>query len=932
MGLTGLLNVAKNGLISHQTSLQTIGHNISNVNTRGYSRQDTITRARVPTPMSAGHIGNGVVATDILRDYDQFITKTLFEKTSDMSGSDTMQAGMKLVEGVLNEVEENGLNEQINQFWTAWDDVANYAEGMPERTTLLQRADLLTKEIRGKYSQLVEISKNVDINIDTVVKDINRLASQVAEINVQIVSSEAGNHSANDLRDQRDMMIKRMSELADINYFETERGSYTVLIGQGSPLVESDKSWDLTMKNGKVYWQGSAGQELELTNREVQAGELGGWLELKDRVMPSSPTVLTGSVPNSSGGMAIRASTPWASIDGVTVTGNFTITISGTDQDGNPVGPAAVNCTSGGTVQELLDGIEAAYPLVAGLNSVEASVTDDGRITIEDVEPGSVPISFQIDSITGGVTGLDLGKFDADYPLNYTEQLNKWASELIKAVNGVHSQGAGLVPLQETTANYDVIDTTTAISSRASGLAFSDVVETGSFEIYLYDSNGDVMDADPSTDIVEPYTVSVTEGVTSLDDIVDDINTNTPIPGLDARIVNNRLVIGLDGTGGVAGFAFGNDTSGALTALGVNSFFTGEDASTIAVSSKLQEDPRLVAAARVEEYGAVSALANVAVMDENRALDARIESGTVRVQLIDSAGTVVQTSDIAFDRDTDSLDDILDQMDDIDGIHAWVENDLVHIESENEGYAVSLDDTVAGNTDFLSFLGLGTGAAAESHDGTLKVERTFDVISSYDTDVTAGVNFSIDVMDEDGNILNPPAPSYPFTVNAGDSLSDVADAIDAVPYLSAEVVNGRLRIAAEGTGERFYIRADNTGLFDYVELSTPLGGALSPANNMNALDIRDLNTYTVTELDGATLNEFYQGLVGTVGIHSRGFQMEYDFARASVDELETRRDDVSGVSLDEEMSDLIKFQHAYTAAAKLIKAADEMFLSLLQAK
>ncbi len=298
MGLTGLLNVAKNGLISHQTSLQTIGHNISNVNTRGYSRQDTITRARVPTPMSAGHIGNGVVATDILRDYDQFITKTFFEKTSDMSGSDTMQAGMKLVEGVLNEVEENGLNEQINQFWTAWDDVANYAEGMPERTTLLQRADLLAKEIRGKYSQLVEISKNVDINIDTVVKDINRLASQVAEINVQIVSSEAGNHSANDLRDQRDMMIKRMSELADINYFETERGSYTVLIGQGSPLVESDKSWDLSMKNGKVYWQGSAGQELELTNREVQAGELGGWLELKDRVMPSSPTVLTGSVPN----------------------------------------------------------------------------------------------------------------------------------------------------------------------------------------------------------------------------------------------------------------------------------------------------------------------------------------------------------------------------------------------------------------------------------------------------------------------------------------------------------------------------------------------------------------------------------------------------------------------------------------------------------
>jgi flagellar hook-associated protein FlgK len=930
MGLTGLLNVAKNGLISHQTSLQTIGHNLSNVNTRGYSRQDTITHARIPTPMSAGFIGNGVVASDILRDYDQFITKTLFEKASDMSGSNTKQAGLKLVEGVLNEVDENGLNEQINQFWTAWDDIANYAEGMPERTTLLQRADLLVKEIRGKYTQLVDISNNVDININTVIKDINRLADQVAEINVQIVSSEAGNHTANDLRDQRDMLVKRMAELADINYFETERGAYTVLIGQGSPLVEGPTSWHLDMRSGDVYWNGSGGQSVKLTHKVIQAGELGGWMELKSRVRPSDPTILTGSVPNSSGGRAIRSSTQWGDIDGVSITGNFTISFSGTDQSGAPVsGSYTGNSTA--TVEGLLNAIESAFP------NVEATVTDDGRLRIEDTDPDLVPISFQIEDITGSgpgdsITGLDLGKFDADYPLNYTEQLNKWASELIKAVNGVHSQGVGLVPLQETTSENAVISASTPISSRASGLEFSDVVTDGSFEIYLYDSNGDVIDADNGTDIIEPYSVTITEGTTTLEDIRDDINTNTPVPGLSARIINNRLVIGIDGSTDAAGFAFGRDTSGALTALGINSFFTGKDAATIDVNTTLVEDPRLIAAAQVERYGAATALSSTSVMDADRPLDAAITDGTIHIELLDSTGAVEDFLDINVDRTTDSLDDILDQMNGINGIHAWVENDLVHVEAEENGYTVSIDDSAGGpDTGFLEFLDMAPGPDSRL-DAGFRVERTFDILSSYDTGITTGAAFSIDVMDSEGDIINAPPPSMVINVNAGDSLSDIAHAIDSQDNISAQIVNGRLRISVEGDGERFYIRADNTDIMDYLQISTPNGGAINPANNLNALEIRDLNTCTVTELDGSTLNEFYQGLVGTVGIHSRGFQLEYDFARASFDELETRRDDVSGVSLDEEMSDLIKFQHAYTAAAKLIKAADEMFLSLLQAK
>ncbi len=929
-GLTNLLNIGKVGLLAQQTSLQTIGHNISNVNTPGYSRQDVELSANDPTPTFIGPIGNGVEATDIVRAYDRFITQTLFSKMSDKSGLEARVSGMEIVEGALNEVEENGINGMLEDFWNGWDDLANNAEGMAERTTLIERATALADALRDKHDTLLKLSKDINLNIDSSIKDINQITSQIAELNVQIVAAEAGHHSANDLRDQRDQLVNRLSQLANIHYFETERGSYTVLIGQGSPLVEDNQSWKLEMQNGKVNWLGSNGQKFELTTRDISGGELGGWLDIKKRLEPRDPTQLVGSMANTSGGSPIRESTRWDAIDGVSVTGDFTIEFSGTDQEGNPVGPVTFQYTSppaesNATVGDFLSAIESAY------SNVEASITEDGRIKIEDMNPGSEPISFQIEGISGGITGLNLGKFDGSYPLSYIEKLNQIGKQLIKYVNGQHSQGVGLIPLQETSAANRVTSETTAISSRASGLEFSDVVQTGFFEIYLYDSQGNPIDADNTTIINEPYRINITEGNTTLEDIRDDINNN--IPDLNARIVDNRLVIGVDGPPATAaGFAFGKDTSGALTALGMNAFFTGEDASSIGINEKLREDPRLIAAGQVEGYGASSALSHKAVMDENRALDATIGNGTVRVQLFDVDGNVADSVDINIDRDNDSLADILDEMNEIDGIRAYVEDDLVHVETEKSGYTVSIDDSASGvDTGFLEFFGMGGGPASRI-DGNLKVERTFDVLSSYDTGVTAGNSFSIDILDENGNILNSPAPTFTVNINAGDSLADIASAIDANDNISAQIVNGKLAISVQGQGDKFYVRDDATGLFSFLDMSVPNGGLLSPASNVNALSMRDLNRRPIADLDDATLSQAYQGLVGTVGIHTRTFNLDLDFAKGAVSDLQAKREDVSGVSIDEELSDLLRFQHAYTAAAKLIKAADEMFLSLLNAK
>lgn len=1318
-GLGSLLNVANNALLTQQINLQTTGHNVANVNSPGYSRQNVILSPRIPTPMEVGTIGNGVRAVEITRDFDRFITATLFSKSSVMSGLESRQLGMKLVEGVFNEVDENGLAELLNQFWASWDDLANNAEGGAERTTLLQRASLLVQGIRDGYQTLVKLSSDLNLNIEANIKDINQLADQIAELNVQVVSMEAGNHRANDLRDQRDQLVRQLSELTNVHYFETKRGSYTVLIGQGSPLVEGDRSWHLELRSGKVNWLGSAGQSVELTSADVPDGELGGWLDIKERITPRDTAILTGSRANTIAGDAIKPTARWGQIDGVTVNGDFTISFSGTDQDGLPIqqvfaytapGTPPPPNESNATVADFLNAIELAFQdnsVIPPIERVEATISDDGRIVVTDLMPGDWPISLQIDEISGNVQNLDLGMFDGSYPLNYLEQLNRFGKELIKSANLQHSQGIGLIPFQKTSGVYQAHNTDRPIGYRSSGLDFSDQVQNGAFEIWLYDAEGNVVDFDSTTpEVNEPFLVHVLAHTSSLEDIRDAINSATfagsGVPlGLSAHIMDGRLVIQTDGSSSVAGFAFGQDTSGALLALGLNAFFVGHDGSTIGLNEALIEDQRLVAAAQVEPRGSNEATSTVALRDPDRPLGLSFQSGifsiwvydqnNLRVDMDETTPGQIDPIEITVDRARTSVQDILAAINDVNGLEAELDGERIRVRVTNSdwtgisfgpdssgalaylgvdafeiepidgpqlvareavaGQSVALNSPASGLADYGTISpgsfnvllyepdgslvagfprtvtvdadptlneianqigGLGGGIVGVEAQvlpdnrlvirttagrslilqndtsgvldalglaqmgtdirGIYQVDHTTDPLNDFEIGVSdrqfyvyaydadghvlasaltssrvnttggaaidaanqattqwkdidgvtlsgafhihfSGVNqqgqavsgtydgdvggptvrdfitaietafggetvvdafmndsgrltlvsqnglpisFQIDAVtydiatdggldfgtvnaapslsgskanteggaaitegtqwqnidgvgpigafqinftgvDQQGAIVSGAYNGIPtdtmdgfltsiegvfsgasevqatidasgrlalisqdglpisfriesitgatgldfgavgglFTIGIDaehDGLADVAHKFDDMPGLSTRVANGRLEIQAEEEVATFVLAGDTTGFLKAVDLFTPRGGNFAPANNLNALALRDLSRLAVEGLGDVSLNEAYQGLVGTVGIHSRGFQLDYEFSRTTVNELQARRDEVSGVSLDEEMTKLIAFQHSYTAAAKLIKAADELLMSLLQMK
>lgn len=1037
-GITGLLNVAKTALLTQQLNLQTTGHNVSNVTTEGYSRQEVVLEAKTPSPSPVGNIGNGVTARNITRAYDAFITSTLFSKMSFKANLESMESAMTTIEEILNEVDDTGLYGQLNQFWNAWNDLANNAEGMPERVTLLEQARLLVEGIRQRYNSLYNLSTQVNVNLDQDVKDINQLADQIAELNVQIVSMEAGGHSANDLRDKRDIILENLSKLTDVHYFETAKGTYTVIMGKGFQLVDGSRSWHLEYVNGKVNWIRTDGTRMELTKNEINSGSLGAWLDIKSRITPKDKWLLTGSIANTSGGKGINGWTRWDEIDGVNVRGAFEIHFSGTDQDGYPIqgsfqydpGPPE----SGAKVQDFLDAIETAFS--GPQKSVLAYINEDGRLSIKDLTPGSKPITFQIDSIQGLVNGLNFGNFDGSYPPNYLETLNQWATALIREVNAQHSQGVGLAPLQEVTGVYSASNTSEPIGYKSSGLFFSDQVKTGTFEIWLYDQNGDVVDYDPSTpEVNDPAKISIEPSSTSIEGLASAIDS---IDGLSARVVNGHLVVSVDGTNSVAGFAFGKDTSGALLATGLNAFFTGTNAETIGLNQTIQDEPELIAAAKVEPKGASSTTAQKEVIDSQRPLAASIGPGSFTVFRYDKDGQIKDTVEILVDPAHDSLNEVIDKIDAIDGVAAEVTssgairiysdaqdfstisigkdnsglmkylgiptgnqeiqaffsviNDNVPLGSQESGlsaysalkagtfelHTFSSDGNLTGHStvnfdpstmslqdlvDALNATGLVNASISEGRltvnvtngsqgfflkndstnlsgvlglpaidqgvTGIYKVEDLEFTLDDIEQNIVEG-SFNIYLYDQDGvSITGSPVN---IAINKWDSLEDIAKKIDAISGIRAKVVGARLNIYAEDGVRSFILADDTSNLLNSLNINTPLGGGIYPANNENALSIREISRYSLDSLSGATINEAYQNLVGKIGIETRGIKTDHEFFKSAVAELEMRREAISGVSIDEELSSLLQFQHAYTAAAKLIRAADELFVSLLQAK
>jgi flagellar hook-associated protein 1 FlgK len=288
----GMFDVAKTALLTQQKALDVTSNNIANVNTEGYSRQELIMEQNQPVRYQGGTLSTGVHASqNIKRVYDQFLGAQIDNAASEQGRWDAQLESLQKAELMFDDTSGYGLNDAMSKFWNSWQDLANNPSGYTERSALLSNAQNMTQVFNKLSTDLTQVQTDSDNNIKGTVEDVNSLTSDIARLNVKIVQVEAGNeHSANDFRDQRDLDVKKLSSLIDVNSFEDKKGNLTVTTAAGHTLVDGGNSWNLangTNANGfqDVYWDSGNGTQTNITG-DITTGKLKGWIEARDTTIP----------------------------------------------------------------------------------------------------------------------------------------------------------------------------------------------------------------------------------------------------------------------------------------------------------------------------------------------------------------------------------------------------------------------------------------------------------------------------------------------------------------------------------------------------------------------------------------------------------------------------------------------------------------------
>ena len=243
----GMFDVAKTALITQQKALDVTANNIANVNTEGYSRQRINMEQNEPVRYQGGTLSTGVQANQyIQRVYDQFVNAQLSESESLSGRWDAQLETLEKAELMFDETSGYGLNDAMAQFWNSWQEVSNNPSGYTERVSLIADTQNLTAVINNLSEGLDEVQSDSDASIVTAVNEINTLTSEIADLNLKIAEIEAGGHSANEFNDARDLKLKELSSLIDINSFEDADGYLAITTANGNTLVDRTSSWELT--------------------------------------------------------------------------------------------------------------------------------------------------------------------------------------------------------------------------------------------------------------------------------------------------------------------------------------------------------------------------------------------------------------------------------------------------------------------------------------------------------------------------------------------------------------------------------------------------------------------------------------------------------------------------------------------------------------
>jgi len=207
--MPNLLNIASTSLLAFQRAISTVGHNISNVNTEGYSRQDVLLETRTSSRLGSSYVGSGVQIGEFRRITDQFAINQLRTSITAQSYSSTYFNQAKQIDGFLADPNIS-VADSLQGYFTALHTANNNPNNVSARTALLSQADLLASRFQTVHNELNNQINTMNGQINQVVTEINSLAKGIAQINVKVVG---GGTAAPELLDERDRLLNESATL-----------------------------------------------------------------------------------------------------------------------------------------------------------------------------------------------------------------------------------------------------------------------------------------------------------------------------------------------------------------------------------------------------------------------------------------------------------------------------------------------------------------------------------------------------------------------------------------------------------------------------------------------------------------------------------------------------------------------------------------------
>ena len=234
------LETARRGMVAQQNALYTTGHNISNANTAGYSRQRVNFQATTPFPVAsinqqkmAGQMGTGVEAGSVQRVRESFLDVQYRSENSKLGYWQTRANGLDKMEQIMNEPSESGLSKTMDRFWQSLQDLAVNLEDSGARSVVRQRGQAVVETFQYLSQSLTAVQNDIGHEISVSIKSMNSISKQVADINKQIAEIEPHGYLPNDLYDERDRLLDQLSSFADIKIDHVKSGGNALAVAEG---------------------------------------------------------------------------------------------------------------------------------------------------------------------------------------------------------------------------------------------------------------------------------------------------------------------------------------------------------------------------------------------------------------------------------------------------------------------------------------------------------------------------------------------------------------------------------------------------------------------------------------------------------------------------------------------------------------------------